>query len=111
MTKKERFMTLEWKAFIYDFNKKSIKSFNIFRTDLFEDIKKAKCRSFAELKKVIDKWAQYHYWSRTEYEIAIGGLFSKYPEEFEKVDVYRQIKMNLDRITEYVGKNLGILED
>lgn len=104
-------MKLEWNVLIHDFNKDKIEKYNIFRADLFEDIKKAKCKTFVELRETIDKWAKYHYWSRAEFEIAVGGLFSKYPEKFEKIDIYRQIEMNLDRITEYVGKNLRILED
>ena len=104
-------MNLEWNVLIHDFNKDKIKKYNIFRADLFEDIKNAKCKTFGELREIIDKWAKYHYWSRAEYEIVVGGLFSKYPEKFEKIDIYRQIEINLDRITEYVGKNLGVLED
>ena len=104
-------MNLEWNVLIHDFNKDKIKKYNIFRADLFEDIKDAKCKTFGELREIIDKWAKYHYWAKAEYEIAVGGLFSKYPEKFEKIDIYRQIEINLDRITEYVGKNLGILED
>ncbi len=103
-------MNLEWNVLIHDFNKDKIKKYNIFRADLFEKIKKAECKTFTELREIINKWARYHYWGRAEYEIAVGGLFSKYPEKFEKIDIYRQIEMNLDRITEYVGKNLGILE-
>ena len=38
----------------------------------------------------------------------VGGLFAKHPEEFEKIDIYRQIEMNLDRITEYVNKELRL---
>ena len=104
-------MNLEWNVLIHDFNKDKIKKYNIFRADLFEDIKDAKCKTFGELREIIDKWAKCHYWARAEYEIAVGGLFSKYPEKFEKIDIYRQIEMNLDRITEYIGKDLGILED
>ena len=47
----------------------------------------------------------YNYWSRTEYEISMGPLWPNKLEdlkEFEKIDVYRQIKMNLDNICKYI---------
>ena len=52
------------------------------------------------------KWARYYYWSRTEHEILVGGLFKNC--KLEKIDIFRQIEMNLDRITEYVNKELKI---
>ena len=48
----------------------------------------------------------YHYWSRSEYEIAVGGLHSKYPENFEKIDAYHQLEMNLDHIVDYINDYL-----
>ena len=48
----------------------------------------------------------YHYWSRSEYEIAVGGLHSKYPENFEKIDAYYQLEMNLDHIVNYINDYL-----
>ena len=99
-------MNLEWNVLIHDFNKDKIKKYNIFREDLFEDIKDAKCKTFGELREIIDKWAKYHYWAKAEYEIAVGGLHSKYPENFEKIDAYYQLKMNLDHIVNYINDYL-----
>ena len=50
----------------------------------------------------------YYYWCKSEFEIEVGGLFAKHQKEFEKIDIYRQIEMNLDRITEYVNKELRL---
>ena len=53
----------------------------------------------------------YHYWSKTECEMAIGPLWPKELkdlEKFEKIDMYRQIEMNLDRITEYIINKMEI---
>lgn len=53
----------------------------------------------------------YHYWSKTECEMAIGPLwFNKLEdlEQFEKIDMYRQIEMNLDRIVEYIINTMQI---
>ena len=34
-----------------------------------------------------------------------------YVTEFEKIDIYRQIRINLDRITEYVNNKLKIIKE
>lgn len=99
---------LEWNVLIEDFNTHKIRLYNIFGTYFIEDLKKEKIESLEDLKEFIDQWARYHYWSRTEYEIMVGGLFNEI-DEFEKIDVYYQISMNLDRIAEYVNKELGLL--
>lgn len=104
-------MRLEWNVLMQDFNSGKIKNYNIFRNDFILEIQSAKIKTYLELREYIDNWAKYHYWSRTEYEISVGGLFSKYPDEFEKIDIYRQIKMNLDRITEYVNNKLQIIKE
>ena len=108
-------MKLEWNVLIYDFNSRKIKFYNIFRNDFILEIrnksKSKKIKTYLELKEYINNWAKYHYWSKIEYEIAVGGLFSEYPDDFEKMDIYRQIAMNLDRITEYVNNKLQIVKE
>jgi hypothetical protein len=108
-------MELEWNVLIYDLNSRKIKLYNIFRNDFILEIrnksKSKKIKTYLELKEYINNWAKYYYWSKTEYEIAVGGLFSEYPDEFEKIDIYRQIEMNLDRITEYVSNKLQIVKE
>ena len=49
----------------------------------------------------------YHYWCKCEYEIFIGSFLTK-EDDLEKIDAYRQIEMNLDRITEYIINELKI---
>lgn len=102
---------LEWNVLIHDFNSNKIKECNIFGEDFLKGLDRKNIKNFVELKKYIDGWAKYRYWSKTEYEVEIGGLFSKYPDEFEKIDIYRQIRMNLDRITEYVNNKLQIIKE
>lgn len=108
-------MELEWNVLIYDFNSRKIKLYNIFRNDFILEIrnksKSKKIKTYLELKEYINNWAKYHYLSKIEYEIAVGGLFSSYPDEFEKMDIYKQITMNLDRITEYVNNKLQIVKE
>lgn len=103
---------LEWNALIHDFNSDSIKKYNIFsesfKEDLYKKYRAKKLNTKAELKEEIVKYCKYHFWSRTEYEIAMGGLFSKYPEKFDKIDIWFQLEMNIDHIVDYVNTYLEI---
>ena len=100
-------MKLEWNVFFHDFNSNKIVSYNIFYKGWEKEALKDKPQTLEELKEKIINWAKYHYWCKSEFEIAIGGLFSKYPEDFEKIDIYRQIEMNIDRRVEYGDRNLS----
>ena len=101
---------LKWNVLFHDFNKDEIIPYNIFYDDFVLDLskylKKQKSYNFEDIKEYINKWAMYQYWSRTEYEIIVSGLHTK-AKDF-KIDVYTQIKMNLDRVTEYVIKEMDI---
>lgn len=96
---------LEWNVYIYDFNNKKIKPYNIFYKDCIKEIVNGVVENRIDLKQAILKWARYHYWSKTEYEVLIGGVFDL-PSNFEKIDIYYQIEMNIDRITEYIYHKL-----
>lgn len=53
--------------------------------------------TFDEFKKFIDKECKYHFWSRCEYEILIGSWPPT--DNRIKIDVYEQIKHNIDVVT------------
>lgn len=97
---------LEWNVLAYNFNTNEIINYNIFSGHFFTELKHENPKTYIELKEFIKKWARYYYWSRTEHEILVGGLFKNC--KLEKIDIFRQIEMNLDRITEYVNKELKI---
>ena len=69
---------------------------------LKRDRRRKKFTDYNSLKEYLKKDFQYHYWSKSECEIMIGSLGEDDIDKFEKIDMYRQIEMNLDRITEYV---------
>lgn len=109
---------LVWNIMLHDFTSNKIKATNIFSTNFIENLykevaKKKSIKTKQDLTEYVDSWAKYKYLSRTEFEICVGGLFSKYPEEFEKIDAYFQIKMNLNHIVAYIIDELQIknLED
>ena len=103
---------LKWNVLYYDSNIKQVKNYNVLNDEIkeriYKKIKTGKIKNYEELKQDIDSWAQYHYWSKTECEMAIGGLHCNYPDDFEKIDMYRQIEMNLDRILEYIINTMQI---
>ena len=100
---------LEWNVLNYDFNKDEIIEYNVFNKEFENDIKEAvkdkRILNYEELKAYIKIKFQHRYWSRTEYEILVSGLFS---DNREKIDIYEQLEMNLDRITEYVNTKLKL---
>lgn len=57
-------------------------------------------KTFDEFKDFIKKESQYQFWSRCEYEIILVDWPCQKTEE--KWDVYNQIMMNLDVITQLV---------
>ena len=56
--------------------------------------------TFEEFKEFVQKESQYQFWGRCEYEIILSDWPGQQKEE--KVDIYWQIMMNIDLITEIV---------
>ena len=103
---------LVWNVLFKDFNTGTIGKYNIFYDgfidELHKSIKSKKVNNYAELREYINRWAMYNYWSKTECEICVGRLCDKYPDEYEKTDIYFQIEMNLDHIVDYIIEALKI---
>ena len=59
-----------------------------------------------DFKEFIKKEAMYQWWSRCEYEILVSD-WPKYNKEI-KIDVYYQVLMNLDIITDII---INIIKD
>lgn len=98
---------LKWYVLHQSFNKEEIEFYNVLQ-GWEERIRKArkKVKTKTEFKEWLKKEFIYYYWSRSEYEIVVGGLFSEYPKEFKKVDIWSQIEPNLDIITDYIIKEM-----
>lgn len=97
---------LTWNVLVAnDFDKKTVRSYNIlghsFAEELAKEIKRKKISNRDQLKEHLKREFMYHYWSKSEFEIAVGGLFTKY-EDLEKLDVWYQIEMNFDNIIDYI---------
>lgn len=103
---KKLFGKLHWNVLRHDFNSHKFEVYDIMREDVLDDIYKLKDKSYEAVKEAIRKWAMYHYWSKCEYEFIVTDLWNK---DEEKIDAFRQIDMNLDRLTEYVMRGLELL--
>lgn len=107
---KKKFNTLEWNVLIHDFNGHKFIYYNVLREDLLDDIlrrmnvKDAPCTK-QDIQDVVQRWAMYHYWSKCEYEFIASSLFGG---DEEKIDAYMQLEMNIDRLTEYLIKELEL---
>ncbi len=93
---------LVWNAFYFDFSTGKLETFNVIRDDMIEDVKKAKKKG-KDIKEAVKSNLMWHYWSKCEWEYTIQDLWGK--KEYKK-DVWFQLEMNLDRITEYIEREL-----
>ena len=50
----------------------------------------------------------YHYWCKAEHECLIGDFTNNYEKTLEKHDIYWQLEPNLDRICEYIIREMKI---
>ena len=91
---------LVFNVIVYDFNARKFVPYNIF-TYLEREYKEDPPKdTFREtLKKWILDKSQYQFWSRCEYEIVLTP-WPPYKGIEEKIDVFDQIKMNIDVITD-----------
>lgn len=95
---------ISYNVITWEFNSDSIEFYDImpYLYHKYEQLEKK--LSFDELKEFIDKEARYMYWSRCEWEVIVTG----WPQQKNtyKLDVYEQIKMNLDVIAELMWDDL-----
>lgn len=60
--------------------------------------------TFDEFKQFVKDKSMYMYWSRCEYEIVCSSIIDENVKK--KIDIYWQIQMNIDLITEIFIKNV-----
>lgn len=89
---------------VENINKKEFVSYDVipYLVNCYKEIKRGtkKPVNFDEFKEFIKKNSMYQWWSRCEYEIILNSWPSNNNEK--KIDVYWQIMMNIDIITEIV---------
>lgn len=92
----------------FDINKKKFIPYDIipYFIEAYKRKRKDKPKSFEEFKKFIENEGIYQFWGRCEYEIILVDWPCQKTEK--KIDVWEQISMNIDTITniimEYINK-------
>jgi hypothetical protein len=114
MTEKRKNKNLEWYAFYQDFNNTELVFTNVLDIEVVEDILKRvksksdfrKIDSYDTLKEALRSYLMWRYWCKSEYEVIVSNWTGK---DFEKkIDIWYQLEPNLDRITEYVIRELQL---
>lgn len=87
----------------FNFNSKRFESYNVipYLVRCYNK-EENKPKTIAEFKKFIKKESRYQWWARTEYEIILLDWPCQKIEE--KWDIYKQVMMNIDIITNVLIK-------
>ena len=97
-------MDLKWYVLNHNFNKNKIELFNIFQSHnfLYGVVKALEKTNYEDFRNEINSWLMYSFWSKAEYEIVCGDLFFKTADDLEKIDIYYQVKQNVDILARYI---------
>lgn len=103
---------IKYYAMHYDFNAKEIRKTNVIHEDtlkrLQEMVKKGKIKDRIQFRECLRSEFMYRYWCKREWEISVGDLYEKDLNQYEEIDVYDQLEANLDVITDYIIREMGI---
>lgn len=105
---------LVWYAFYQDFNSSKLVYTNVLGRSFAEEVLKRvkskqeywKIDSYETLKKAVEGELKYHYRSKSEYEVIVSNWSGRDMEE--KIDIWYQLEPNLDRICEYIMRELQL---
>ena len=102
---------LEYKAIMYDWNSHSLRHINVLgdrlKNDIIKSIKSGDVYDRETLKERVIRLLKYYYWSKREYEIAVGDWGCKEDEMF-KIDVWHQLEPNIDHIIDHIIKEIDL---
>lgn len=90
----------------YNINKDKFEPYDVmpYLISEYKD-SKSKLKTFKEFKDFVEKKSMYMYWSRCEYEIILQDWPCQKTEE--KWDIYQQIMMNIDVVTQILMDNVN----
>lgn len=101
-------VNLEWYVLRWDFNTKKVINYNILqyrKEDIVNEVRKKSIHNKSILREYLKTVFIYDYWSKTEYEFYISDLHG---DDYEKIDIWRQIEPNLDHIVEYINSKMEL---
>ncbi len=93
---------MEWYVLNENFNENRIENFNIFNSTRFSKEVEKLLKEFITFNDFVEKLDQalkYAFWSKSEYEILVMGLFN---DKATKIDIYSQIKPNIKILAKYI---------
>lgn len=99
---------LEWYVLRWDFNNKKVVNYNILEglaEDIAREVRSKSLYDKSILKEYLKTVFMYNYWSKTECEFFVSDLHG---DDYEKIDMWRQIEPNLDRIVDYVNQKMEL---
>ena len=108
---------LTWYAFRWNSNTKKTVFTNVLygmEEEIYKKVKKGEkdkwkpVTDYASFKEFIKLKLMCRFWCKAEHETCIGGLFYHTEEYLEKHDIWWQLEPNLDRICEYIIKEMDI---
>ena len=96
-----------YNVIVYNINLRRFEPYNIlpYLVREYKELEESPT-TFEDVKDFILKKARYHWWARCEYEIILSDWPSSGVQE--KWDIYKQIEMNIDNITNIFIKNYVI---
>ena len=101
-------VNLEWYVLRWDFNSKKVINYNILqwrKEDIANEVRRKSIYNKSILREYLKTTFMYDYWSKTECEFYVSDLHG---DEYEKIDIWRQIEPNLDLIVEYVNSKMEL---
>ena len=99
---------LEWYVLIV--RKNQIDKYNVlagYEDELRKARRKKEIVDRESLKLWLLKEFRCRFWCRAEHEMLVGDCWVKNLKELMKIDVYSQLEINIDNITDYVMRKMN----
>lgn len=99
---------LEWYVLKWDINTNKVVNYNILEglnNDIAKEVRSGRVYDKSILRSYLKTEFMYSFWSKTEAEFYISDLHG---DEYEKVDIWRQIEPNLDLIVDYINSKMDL---
>lgn len=101
-------VNLEWYVLNWNYSKSKIINYNILeglKESIAKEVKSRRVYNKSILREYLKTQLMYYYWSKAEHEFYISDLQGN---NYEKIDMWRQIEPNLDNIVEYINLKMEL---
>lgn len=99
---------LEW--YVLKVRKNQIDKYNVL-AGCEDELRKARRKKEIVDRESLKLWLlgefRCRFWCRAEHEMLVGDCWIKDLNELMKIDVYRQLEINIDNITDYVMRKMN----